>query len=202
MKGMKVEEAWPILQEAIDKKIEMIEGIKEDNFSAQELMNIYTITYNIATDCLRNGIECQNLYDRYNKVLQYYISSKVLPILKGMKEDILVQEVLIRWNNYKRMTKWLRKFFLILERQRHITFKCLPNLQEASYSIFFKLALDVEVRKSLVGMIHRHSKGEKIDQELLMDAINMYVEIGNEYYEQHFKYDILKEAHKFYCSYY
>ncbi|XP_047310565.1 cullin-1-like [Impatiens glandulifera] len=194
-----VEEGWTTIQHGINRLIDNIEDIQEPIINTEERMEIYTTAYNICLYDKIYGHECQKLYERYNQVFQDYISSKVMPCLVGKEGDNLLQEIVKRWENHKFMTIWISKFFIYLTRY-FIPCGILPTLQESSYSIFYKLILGVhEVMDSLMSMIQRLRIGDpQVNQNLVRSAIDMYMEIGKDYYEKDFEKNILKQTRQFY----
>ncbi|XP_047328834.1 cullin-1-like [Impatiens glandulifera] len=199
-----IEEGWPILQDGINKLIDIVEGVNDFSFTSEEYMNLYTTVYNI---CQPNptGPECRRLYEKHNAIYEDYISSRVLPSLMGKKDESLLQEVVKRWKNHKIMIRWTCRFFHYLDRY-FVPCKHVPTLQEATNSIFRKLVLEEqsingvvnELRDSLMSMIDRERNDEEIDRVLVKSVIDMFMEMGEEKYEKDFEKDMLKNTHKFY----
>ncbi|KAM7488184.1 hypothetical protein LguiB_025668 [Lonicera macranthoides] len=198
------EEGWPVLQEAIDNLIGNFEGLHTHEFTSQEYMNIYTTVYNM---CVPNhfGPVPRKLYDLYKLTIEDYTTSKVLPVLRGKKDEMLLQEVVKRWKNHKVLTRWLSRFLHYLERY-FITSKKLPTLKAASYLIFHNLVygeLNDQVRDAVLLMINREREGEQIDRTLVKESLDIYVEMDEEsmkYYERDFEEAMLKSTASFYSG--
>ncbi|KAI3461255.1 hypothetical protein Pfo_017918 [Paulownia fortunei] len=148
------DEAWPILQEeAINKIIDNLEGVRSHQFTSEEYMRFYTIVYNV---CYPNpvGPEVEKLYDQYQKTFEDYIFSKVLPSLRGKKNEELL----------------------------YTGKKNLPSLVGTSHLTFYNLVygeINDEVRDAIISLINREREGEQIDQAIVREALDIYVEIGD-----------------------
>ncbi|GFZ21820.1 cullin family protein [Actinidia rufa] len=142
--------------------------------------------YNI---CYPNpvGPECQKLYDQYKKIIEDYTSSKILPYLREKKDKDLLQELVKQWKNLKVMMRWLSRLLHYLDRY-FIRRKELPSLNATSLLIFYDL-------------IHREREGEQIDQALVKNVLDIYVEIGDgsmTYYVEDFEEAMLIDTASFY----
>ncbi|XP_049347673.1 cullin-1-like isoform X2 [Solanum verrucosum] len=184
------EQGWPILQdEAINKVILLVEeGHTSNQFTSEEYMHLYTTVYSM---CDNNpaGPEAQKLYQQYKKTMEGYVSSKVVPSIQGKKDDVLLHELVKRWNNHKIITRWLFRFFHYLDRYL-VPRRSLPSLQETGHLTFYEL-------------INREREGEQIDQALVKNILDIYVEIGGDtmkYYEKDFEESMLKDTAVFYSK--
>ncbi|XP_047309868.1 cullin-1-like [Impatiens glandulifera] len=162
-------------------------------------MDMRRITVEEVWPTIQPGID--NIIDIIEGIVDEIITNeeRVLPNLVGKRGDILLQEVVKRWDNHKYMTVWTTKFFVYLNKY-FIPGSLLPTLQESSYSIFHRRVLGVhEVMESITRMIHRVRIGDqRINQDLLKSAIDIYVNIGKNYYEDDFEEKILEKTHQFY----
>ncbi|XP_057420405.1 uncharacterized protein LOC130714519 isoform X7 [Lotus japonicus] len=79
-----------------------------------------------------------------------FCPSQVLPSLQGKKDGLLLRELLIRWSNYKIMTRWL---------------------------VHDKI--NKQVTDAILAMIDEEHAGEKIDRTLVNNTLAMYSEIGD-----------------------
>ncbi|KAH0768491.1 hypothetical protein KY285_004362 [Solanum tuberosum] len=200
------EQGWPILQEeAINKVILLVEECHTSNqFTSEEYMHLYTTVYNM---CDNNpaGPEAQKLYQQYKKTMEGYVSSKVVPSIQGMKDGVLLHELVKRWNNHKIITRWLFRFFHYLDRHL-VPRRSLPSLQETSHLTFYELVygeMNDGVRDAVISLINREREGEQIDQALAKNILDIYVEIGGntmKYYEKDFEESMLKDTAVFYSK--
>ncbi|XP_011090310.1 cullin-1-like [Sesamum indicum] len=197
------EEAWPFLQEeAINRIIDGLDGVETRQFTSEEYMRIYTTVYNV---CEPNpiGPEVQKLYDYYKKTFEDYISSKVLPSLRGKQNEQLLQELLRRWKIHKTMTYWMSRFFHYLDRYYTVRRK-LPSLVTTANLAFYHLVygeMNDQVRDAVLSLIDREREGEEIDKGIVREAIDIYVEIADgsrKYYVQDFEEAMMKATTAFY----
>lgn len=161
------------MQEGIKKLEELVEGVRSDQFTSEEYMRYYTIVYEICKPC-PGGPECQKLYDEYKKIFEDYIPAKVLPFLREKKDENLLEELVTRWNKYKVLTRWL-------------VYGELNN----------------QVRDIVISMIGREREGEQINQALVKNVLDIYVEIGEgstKYYATDFEEAMLNDATSFYSK--
>ncbi|XP_015071797.1 cullin-1-like isoform X1 [Solanum pennellii] len=199
------EQGWPILQEeAINKVILLVEGHTSNQFTSEEYMHLYTTVYNM---CDNNpaGPEAQKLYQKYKKTIVDYVSTKVVPSIQGKKDDVLLHELVKRWNNHKIITRWLFRFFHYLDRHL-VPRRNLPSLQETSHLTFYELVygeMNDGVRDVVISLINREREGEQIDQALVKNIFDIYVDIGGDtmkYYEKDFEEFMLKDSAVFYSK--
>ncbi|KAL3505754.1 hypothetical protein ACH5RR_031136 [Cinchona calisaya] len=199
------EEGWPILQEeAVNKVIDIVEGNHQQQFSSTDYMRLYTVAYNICVSNLA-GPDQQKLYDQYQKTFEDYISTRVVPSLRGKKDEILLKELVKRWNNHKTMTRWLSRFLHFLDRY-FISKRRLPTLQGTSHLAFYKLVygeMNDQIRDAVISMIHREREGGEIDQDLVKNVIDIYVEMAEDsmkYYEKDFERAMLEDTARYYSQ--
>lgn len=203
-KLLKFEEGWPMMQEGIKKLEELVEGVRSDQFTSEEYMRYYTIVYEICKPC-PGGPECQKLYDEYKKIFEDYIPAKVLPFLREKKDENLLEELVTRWNKYKVLTRWLVRFFHYLNRY-FIRIRKLATLNTTSLLTFYEMVygeLNNQVRDIVISMIGREREGEQINQALVKNVLDIYVEIGEgstKYYATDFEEAMLNDATSFYSK--
>ncbi|XP_061349208.1 cullin-1-like [Gastrolobium bilobum] len=174
------EEGWPLLQTAVDRIINQVEGVDNSSFTSQEYMSYYTTVYELCTDQqhLKNS---KKLYDQYKKIFEEYINSTVLPSLRGKKDENLLRELLRRWSNHKIMTRWLSRFFNYLNRYDIPRWE-LPSLLETSFLSFYDLVygeMNKQVVDAILYMIDQERAGEQINRTLINNTLAIYSEIGD-----------------------
>ncbi|WMV31943.1 hypothetical protein MTR67_025328 [Solanum verrucosum] len=167
------EEGWHFIQEAIEKVKRVLEGQTEP-FRVDECMMLYTYA--------------SQLYDKYKEALDEYINSTVLPALREKQDaEFMLRELVKRWENYKRMLRWLFIFFHYLSRY-HIARRSLPTLNDVSLTCFDNL-------------IEKEHEGEQIDRALLKNVLGIFAEIGRgemEYYVSDFGDAMLRDTAAYY----
>ncbi|KAL3645429.1 hypothetical protein CASFOL_010609 [Castilleja foliolosa] len=208
------DEAWPILQEeAVNKLIDCLEtGGQPRNlgFTPNDYMRLYTFltqstraVYSVCTSI--NPLEVRKMYDQYKKTFEDYISSKVLPSLRGKGEVNLLTELLRSWRNYKAMKCWLSRFFYYLSIY-YIPSRGLPSLEETSNSAFYNLVFDEikdHVNDAIISMINKEREGEQIDRVFLKEILDIYEEIGKDsskYYGEDIEKAIIEATGTFYSG--
>ncbi|MED6195135.1 hypothetical protein PIB30_035162 [Stylosanthes scabra] len=179
------EETWSLLQTAINRSISVAEGV--DHFTSKDYMSYYTIVYELCTG--KSAVENDKLlYLQYKKAIEDYISSKVLPSLRGKKDELLLRELLTRWSNHKTMTYWLSRFFRYLDRY-YVTRNGHPSTEETSLLSFYDLVFDDEMNKqvgdAILSMIDKERTGQKVDWELINNIVVIHSEIGDKSTKNH-----------------
>ncbi|KAE9445685.1 hypothetical protein C3L33_22411, partial [Rhododendron williamsianum] len=135
----------------------------------------------------------------------FYSHCQVLPFLREKKDENLLQELVTRWNMHKVLTRWLVRFFHYLDRY-FIGIRKLPTLNATSLLTFYKLVyveMNDQVREVLISMIDREREGEQIDQALVKNVLDIYVEIAEgsmTYYAKDFEEAMLKDTASFYSK--
>uniref|UniRef100_M1B6D9 Cullin 1A n=1 Tax=Solanum tuberosum TaxID=4113 RepID=M1B6D9_SOLTU len=127
------------------------------------------------------------LYDKYKEALDEYINSTVLPALREKQDaEFMLRELVKRWENYKRMLRWLFIFFHYLS--RYIDRRLLPTLNDVGLTCFDNL-------------IDKEREGEQIDRALLKNVLGIFAEIGRgemEYYVSDFGDAMLRDTAAYY----
>ncbi|MED6130278.1 hypothetical protein PIB30_000179 [Stylosanthes scabra] len=146
------------------------------------------------------------LYIQYKKAIEDYITSKVLPSLRGKKDEVLLRELLRRWSNHKNMTFWLLRFFGYLDRYYLPRFGH-HSIEETSLLSFFDLVFDDEMNQqvgdAILSMIDRERAGEKVDWELINNIVAIHSQIGDrstKSYTQGFVERLVKDNAAFYSD--
>ncbi|XP_057420401.1 uncharacterized protein LOC130714519 isoform X3 [Lotus japonicus] len=71
------EERWPLLQTAVDRLNNKIEGTDNSSFTSEEYMSYYKTVYLLCTDHPLGDENSKLLYAQYKKVFQEYINATV-----------------------------------------------------------------------------------------------------------------------------
>ncbi|PNX96310.1 cullin-1-like protein [Trifolium pratense] len=102
--------------------------------------------------------------------------NSVLPSLRGMKDDLLLRELLRRWLNYDAIIMHLSKIFCYLNEE--CIPKYIPFLEEISFSSFKRLAYEAmnkEIMDAIFSVMERKLTGEKIDPTFLINTLDFYL---------------------------
>ncbi|KAL9233299.1 hypothetical protein vseg_008318 [Gypsophila vaccaria] len=173
-----VEEGMTILDEAFSKTRKIMEGCSDVKFTAEEYQRFYECVYILCVQ--RTSSENSKLlYDRYGYGLQECINSLVIPALEDKNDALLLSELVVQWNNYKVMTRWLSKFFSYLERF-YIPRVGVPGLLEQSIGIFNNLVnarFSSKFIAAFTSMINRDRNGERCSRDLLKNVMEYFMEV-------------------------
>ncbi|CAH2036098.1 unnamed protein product, partial [Thlaspi arvense] len=200
------EQGWDDMQPSITKLKRFVEGLPESSFDASDYMMLYTSVYRM---CIQKP-PCnysRQLYNKYGEVIEDYINSTALPALRENHDDeyMLLQELVKRWSNHKKMVKSLSKIFHYLE-YSFIPFSSFAPLKEVSLACFRDLVynkLQLKVKEAVVSLVDREREGVDIDRVLMKNVLEFYVEIGMgemKIYEQDFESFFLEDTTSYYSS--
>ena len=81
-------------------------------------VNTYTKCYDMCTQREPHSWSVQ-LYERHGHSLRHYLQTVALTAITAQPDappQVLLQEYVARWNNHKIMNKWMRLFFMYLDR--------------------------------------------------------------------------------------
>ncbi|KAI7748684.1 hypothetical protein M8C21_000333 [Ambrosia artemisiifolia] len=195
-----LEEGWGLMQKGITKLKNILEDIPEvAPFSSQEYMELYQIVFNMCTQKPPHDYS-QQLYDKYRETIEEYITSMVLPSLREKHDEFMLKEFVRRWSNHKVMVMWLSRFFHYLDRYFIIRYSLRP-LKEVGLACFRDLVygkVKGKVTDAVISLIDQEREGEQIDQALLKNVLDIFVEIGMEYYVNDFEVCMLKDTTAYY----
>ncbi|GMH08323.1 hypothetical protein Nepgr_010163 [Nepenthes gracilis] len=193
------EEGWAELQEAFTRATELNGSIFR-LFTSDEYIRFYKTVYE---HCADNHHMSAQFYEGYKNFFKEYLTSKVLPSLREKKDEKLLQELVRTWSNFKTTTGWLSRFFYYLNRY-YLPFTKQPSLRETSYLSFYKLVygeVNDQVRDVLIDMIDQEQEGGQIDEALVKNVLDVYVEMAEgsmKFYVKDFEEALLKDTARFY----
>ncbi|MCL7022058.1 hypothetical protein MKW94_002344 [Papaver nudicaule] len=194
-------EGWEVIQSGITKLINTLEGVPEESPMDRELYSrLHTTIYNMCSQKPPHDYS-EALYHRYEAVYNDYLKSKVLPAIQEKQQDgvCMLQELVKRWANHKVMVTKLCRYFNYLDRY-YIARRGIPTLKDVGIGCF----REVDV---VISLINRERDGEEIDQTLLKNVLEIFVEIGNEndkknmeYYVNDFETAFLNDTKDYYTQ--
>ncbi|XP_073126593.1 cullin-1-like [Henckelia pumila] len=147
----------------------------------------------------------ENCMINMEKTFDDYISSKVLPSLRGKENQDLLKEFLKQWTKFRVLTRWLLRLFYYLERY-FVKKARVPSLEETSHLAFYNLIygeINSQVTDAILSMIDREREGEQIDQTFVKEILDIYVVIGADslkYYEKNFEEAMVNATAEFYSK--
>ncbi|XP_058000968.1 cullin-1 isoform X2 [Hevea brasiliensis] len=167
------EEVLVVIKEMVNTLNTSLEGIETQPFNSEDYMRFYTAVYNITSPHPIREYS-QELYDKYREICEEHLNSKVLPSLRGKRDQDLLQELVRKWANYKTMTRWLSRFFHYLERY-FIPIRQLPSLQENSFIAFYNLVygeINGQVRNTVISMVWSDTVTEFSEFSFLIESLD------------------------------
>lgn len=185
-------EGWPIIRKGIAKLrniVERVEGCEQ--FNAEEYVELYTTTHIM---CMQEPPHTYafELFDLYKESLEEYLTATVLPALRRPLHDdeLILKEVVRRWENYKEMFKRLSHIFGNLD-------PCFPEICILRYHGISRTAIMCfrelvyhqvrdNVKNSAIAVIDKEREGEQIDRPLLRKLLLSIQEMGH--YNMNFEY--------------
>ncbi|KAH8064472.1 hypothetical protein JL722_1346 [Aureococcus anophagefferens] len=179
-----LEEGWnnEIKAKAIDVLEEMLNnGFDQKSqrlFAPKEYVQTYTTCYNMCTQ--RSPYNwSEQLYQRHGETICDYLTKTVLP-LRHQHNDFLLTELTKRWANHKIMNKWMRLFFMYLDRY-YVKHHSLPTLDVAGLKHFKTLVYN-EVKKdvvnAMIGLIDAERDEKLIDRGLVKNCVELLEAMG------------------------
>ncbi|KAB1214022.1 Cullin-1 [Morella rubra] len=216
-KFIDLEEGWEIIQKGITKLKNILDQglMPQRQYSSEEYMMLYTTIFNMTTQKPPHSYFRQ-LYRKYGESFEEYITSTVLPLIREKHDDeFMLRELVKRWANHKVMVRWLSHFFFSVEQRvvshnldirRNVVLRrpSLPSLTEVGLTCFRDLVyqeLNGKVRDAVISLIDQEREGEQIDQALLKNVLDIFVEIGMgqmDHYENDFEAAMLEDTAAYY----
>jgi cullin 1 len=192
-----LEEGWAVIYKAIlQLRSRLEEGNDKFQVTAEEYTIVYTIVYNM---CNQNVSE--EMYDRYKDSIKEYIDSMVLPALREQIDDqLLLRELVKRWNIHKAMVHWMNAFFKYLDRY-FIKKRSLPALREVGIMYFRDLVFPVvriNVKNAVIALIDQERERQQTDGTLLKDVVGIFVELDMDFYTNDFEVAMLEHTGAYY----
>ena len=96
-----LEQEWNIISIDILRLRNMVEGVSEPGFTADDHSRIYTTIYGLCLD----SVHLEQLYHKYRESIEEYITSTVLPKLKENHGESLLKEFVRRWEIHKKLVR-------------------------------------------------------------------------------------------------
>ncbi|KAI3903540.1 hypothetical protein MKW98_032194 [Papaver atlanticum] len=133
----------------------------------------------------------------YRDVYNNYLRSIVLPAIQE-KHGVF----LLRWANYKVLVSKLWRYFHYLD--RHYTpRRRIPTVEDVGFGCFRKIVgelMKVRVKDAVISLISQEREGREIDQTLLKNVVEIFVDLGYqnemqdlEYYVDGFEKGVFEE---------
>ncbi|DBA04843.1 TPA: hypothetical protein N0F65_004480 [Lagenidium giganteum] len=191
--------AIDVLLEILDKGID---NVRVSPFPAKSFMPIYTTCYNMCTQRAPYNFS-EQLYARHGSTFDTYLEAKVLPALEAAPNDLLLAELVKRWQNHKLMNKWMSRFFMYLDRY-HVKHHSKPTLEEAGLRSFDRVVfqkMKARVKDAMIELIEKERNGEIIDTTLLRTCVEVFEVMGMktlDVYINHFETELINTSAVYY----
>mmetsp|Transcript_9046 Transcript_9046/g.15294 ORF Transcript_9046/g.15294 Transcript_9046/m.15294 type:complete len:756 (-) Transcript_9046:308-2575(-) len=195
-------------QEILPKAIEPLktlldEGIKGEGLSNAAYAHTYSVCYNLCTQKHPFNFS-DDLYKHHGLVIVDYLSKTVVPSLHNKHDAYLLTEVCRRWSNHKIMNRWMKSFFMYLDRY-YVQYHSLLKLNDAGLKHFKEIVYDElkkDVTNAVIVQINEEREKIDIDRSLLKNVVDLYVQMGVgsiEVYEADLEAPFLESTREYYA---
>ena len=164
---------------------------------------LFRICYNMCTQ--RSPYNwSEQLYQRHGETIATYLTNHVLPVLANRHDEFLLKELVSRGENHKIMNKWLKNFFMYLDRY-YVKYHSLPTLEDAGVRHFKTLVFDKvkkDVANAILHLIDRERDGAVVDRGLIRQCVQLFETMGMgslDCYTLDFEADLLASTKEFYA---
>jgi len=179
-----LEDGWNRLKTGGVMKIEQIledmqGGVYKSYISTEEYSALYTTVYTMCTQKPPNNWS-EHLYNNYCDAVKDYLSARILPRIKEKHDEMMLRELVRRWENHKLMIKFLSHVFKYLDRF-YVKRLSLPELAEVGSQSFHDIVFNAvkrDVRSAILELIRRERECEIIDRKLVKEVVEIFVDMG------------------------
>ncbi|XP_058082248.1 cullin-1-like [Magnolia sinica] len=170
---------WDIIKEIFAKGKEIMVANPEMKFTSKEYMRFYGSVFTL---CTKPGIhfESQIVFDKFKEFMEECITYMVLPSLKEKHDDNMLRELVKMWSNYRVMVKWQSRFFGYLDRF-YVPRTKHASIYETGICCFRDLVcrdLNAKFRDAVISLINQERNGRQIDQGLVKNVLDFFVDIS------------------------
>ncbi|KAK9713588.1 hypothetical protein RND81_06G037600 [Saponaria officinalis] len=194
-----LEDGWKCMENGIAKMKRILEGLTESPFCSEEHIFLYTTIYNMCTQKPPHDYS-QQLYDSYRRIIVDYLNDTILPALRQKHDEFMLKELVKRWLNHKVMVRWLSRFFHYLDRY-FITRRSVPSLHQVGLDCFREQVYGevcCKAKDAILALIEVEREGGQIDRALLKNALDIYIALGTEHYENDFEIHMISDTASYY----
>lgn len=208
---VKFADGWSQIKEKAISVLEnfLLNGCEGESriFKMNECIEMYTLCYNMSTQ--RPPDNCSvELYRAHAETFANFLGKEALPLLKAKlhTNEYFLRELCTCWKNHLMMNKWMKKFFMYLDRF-HAKFGGLPTLVESADRIFKSIiyeAIKKEATAAILSMIEQDRCGVmEVDRSLIWNSLELYIFMGmnsTECYVPDFELACLEATRDFYVK--
>jgi len=170
------EKALDVLEKHLNEGVDKIKGRL---FEHKTYIDTYTICYNMCTQRTPYN-HSEKLYEKHSETIKLYLQKHVLPALKDKQDVFLLKELQTRWHHHTIMNKWMREFFMYLDRY-FVKHHNLKPLSTAGLTHFKTLVYDeckTEVADAMLVIVDNEREGNAIDRTLMKQIIGVFETMG------------------------
>jgi cullin 1 len=173
-------------------------------FRHGEYLKIYTVIQSMCCQQAPYNWSAE-LYVRHGEYLEKYLRTTVLTSLQGLQSEHLLVELVRRNDNHQIMNRWLRHFFMYLDRF-HVEHNSLPTLLNTGLTKFKHCVFDViksVVCDAILALIDQERDGVAIDRTLADKAVKIFELMGMgtlDVYEEDLEKPLITATHAYYQS--
>mmetsp|Transcript_16886 Transcript_16886/g.32946 ORF Transcript_16886/g.32946 Transcript_16886/m.32946 type:complete len:759 (+) Transcript_16886:693-2969(+) len=176
---IKLEEGWAEINKSIEKLIRILgQTNPQESLTREEYAHVYTKCYKMCTQRSPDNYS-QELYTRHGDRIKDYLEGVVMPVLREKRDEYLLKELVVRWKHHETMDKWMRRFFMYLDRY-HVKHHSLPELHEASLKLFRQIVFEkvkTPFVEAILAQINKEREGEVVDRSLLKQCVEIFGEM-------------------------
>ena len=180
---MTIDEGWAkIKAKAIDVLLQQLQtGFSKGAraFSNKDYAEVYTICYNLCTQRAPNNFS-EDLYANHGSTMTAYLGDHVLPALQRSAGDALLAELIVRWKHHKVMNKWMKQFFMYLDRYyvKHHSHYPLHAVGIRAFKSEVYMHIKEAVVEAMLAAIERERGGEEIDHNQIKRCVAVFETMG------------------------
>lgn len=193
-----------VLEDYLNRQASGASDTSRSLFTKAEYMHIYTTCYNMCTQRAPYNWS-EELYHRHGSTFEDYLRSAVMPVLREKRDIELLQELIVRWENHRVMIKWMRLFFVYLDRY-FVKYHSLPTLDEAGLNSFKKLVFEEfkrPVANSMLSLVNKEREGSTVNKELIRQCVFLFEAMGMgtlDVYQTDLETLLLSSTREFYAA--
>ncbi|XP_058082246.1 cullin-1-like isoform X2 [Magnolia sinica] len=171
---------WDTIEEIFTKAKEIMAGNIEMKFTGEEYTRFYGSVFTLCTKMPGTYGESQIVFDKCKGFMEECITCTVLPSLEEKHDDDMLRELVKMWSNYRVMVKWLSRFFGYLDHY-FLQSQEPSTIYDTGICCFSNLVcqeLNAKFRDAVKSLINQERNGKQIDQGLVKNVLDFFVDIS------------------------
>ncbi|OUV37685.1 MAG: hypothetical protein CBC48_00125 [bacterium TMED88] len=178
------EKGWESIQKVLDVMSQIALGNFKTHlsFSYQEYMQIYNTVHNMCSQ--RSPYNAASkIYEAQCRYTVAYLIENILPMLQKQSGVVQLRKLMESWRSYKVFVKWLRKFFLYIDRY-HVVQENKHSIKQSAIRAFREHVFDnvyENTTESICNMLNEYRLGKSFDEDFLKQIVAFYAEMSEVY---------------------